>query len=376
VKRKLIKTTQHPINLALQGGGAHGAFTWGVLDWILEHRSFAIDSVSGASAGSMNAIALAQGWCNGKANASDVDRADQARAALEKFWMTVSESGSIKPPVWVGELGKNWLDNNPVLKFWSDVGDKLGGAVANNVVTKSFSNFWFENLTRNFSPYQLNPNNFHPLRPILDAQIDFDKIQKTCPFSLFIAATRVRDGKLKVFRGPELSTDVILASACLPTLFQAVRVGDEFYWDGGYTADPAIWPFFYESQCDDTLLIMVNPLHRETLPKTSEDIIDRLNEISFNASLQGELRAVSFVQRMHEQGWLKPEFAKKLRNPRLHALLADSALSDLPANSKMKTDKAFLLDLKNRGRAHASLWWDKNGTAIGLHSSFDAHSLL
>jgi NTE family protein len=392
VKHKSTKLTQHsvekttkqsteqlikrPINLALQGGGAHGAFTWGVLDWILEHRRVAIDSVSGASAGSMNAIALAQGWTEGKANTKDADRADQARAALENFWMAVSESGKLKPPVWVNELGKNWIASNPVLKFWSDVGDKLGGAVSNNAMTKGLGAFWFENLTRNFSPYQLNPSNFHPLRPILEAQIDFEKIRKTCPFNLFIAATRVRDGKLKVFRGPELTSEVILASACLPTLFQAVKVGDDFYWDGGYTADPAIWPFFYESQCQDTLLIMVNPLHREALPKTSEDIIDRLNEISFNASLQGELRAVSFVQRMHQQGWLKPEFAKQLRNPRLHALLADAALGDLPANSKMKTDKAFLIELKNRGRDHAALWWEKNGADIGQCSSFDARSLL
>jgi NTE family protein len=376
VKRKSSNNKQASINLALQGGGAHGAFTWGVLDWFLEHRSFAMDSVSGASAGSMNAIALAHGWSQGDSKSNNIDRADQARAALEKFWLSVSESGSIKPPLWVSELSKQWIDGNPVLKFWSEIGQKLSSSVTNNAVSKNLSTFWFENLTRNFSPYQLNPTNYHPLRTILDTQIDFEKIQKTCPFNLFIAATRVRDGKLKVFRGHELSTDVILASACLPTLFQAVKVEDEFYWDGGYTADPAIWPFFYESQSDDTLLVMVNPLHRESVPKTSEDIIDRLNEISFNASLQGELRAVSFVQRMHEQGWLKPEFAKQLRNPRLHALLADAALGDLPANTKMNTDKSFLLDLKNRGRDYAEQWWSKNGSAIGVRSSFDARSLL
>jgi NTE family protein len=367
VKRNSQKIVQPTINLALQGGGAHGAFTWGVLDWLLENRCLTIDSVSGASAGSMNAIALAQGWCAGKINASESDRADQARAALEQFWLSVAESGGLKPPVWASELVKSWVENNPALKLWSNIGDKLTGAA---------TTFWFDNLTRHFSPYQSNPSNYHPLRPILDSQIDFDKIQKTCPFNLFIAATRVRDGKLKVFRSPELSTDVILASACLPTLFQAVKVDDEFYWDGGYTADPAIWPFFYESQCDDTLLIMVNPLHRESLPKSSEEIIDRLNEISFNASLQSEMRAVSFVQRLHEQGWLKPEFAQRLRNPRLHALLADAALSDLQANTKMKTDKAFLLDLKDRGRQQAKQWWDTNGRLVGRRSSFDAHSLL
>jgi NTE family protein len=376
VKRKSTKAAQHAINLALQGGGAHGAFTWGVLDWVLEHRCFAIDSISGASAGSMNAIALAQGWCEGKTSASDADRADRARAALEKFWMAVSETGSIKPPFWVSEIGKNWINSTPIVKFWSDIGDKFNSAIANNAITQELGQFWFENLTRSLSPYELNPSNFHPLRPILVAQIDFDKIKRTCPFNLFIATTRVRDGKSKVFRSPELSAEVILASACLPTLFQAVRVGDDYYWDGGYTADPAIWPFFYESQCDDTLLVMVNPLHRKSLPKTSEDIIDRLNEISFNASLQSELRAVSFVQRMHEKGWLKPEFAKQLRNPRLHALLADCALDDLPANSKMKTDRAFLLELKDRGRNQALQWWNRNKAVIGQRSSFDARSLL
>ncbi len=186
----------------------------------------------------------------------------------------------------------------------------------------------------------------------------------------------MRDGRLKVFRNNELSADVILASACLPTLFQAVQIENDFYWDGGYTADPALWPFFYESAVEDMLLVMVNPIHRESLPKTSEDIIDRLNEISFNASLHSELRAVSFVQRMHEQGWLKPQFAKQLRNPRLHALLADSALSDLPASSKMNTQLSFLLDLKNRGRAAAAQWWDQHHAAIGKRSSFNARSLL
>ncbi len=367
---------QPTVNLALQGGGSHGAFTWGVLDWLLERRHLTFESVSGTSAGSMNAIALAQGWTEGGDDLSFADRADNARAAMERFWRSVSNTGHLNEPPWLSTFNKNLAAQNPLYKLWSETTSKLKNSFSDNLMTNSVNSFWLDHLTRNLSPYQLNPGNYHPLRAILDKQIDFEKIRATCPLGLFIATTRVRDGKLRVFRNPELTVDVILASACLPTLFQAVKVGEDFYWDGGYTADPAIWPFFYESPCEDTLLIMVNPLHRDRLPSTSEDIVDRLNEVSFNASLQAELRAVSFVQRMHEQGWLKPEFAKQLRNPKLHALLADSALSDLAASSKMKTDWHFLVDLKNRGREQAREWWLESGSAVGVRSSFDARSLL
>jgi NTE family protein len=338
------------INLALQGGGSHGAFTWGVLDFLLEHNLVNPAAVSGSSAGAMNAVALAHGWMTGQQ--------DGARHALATFWLAVSKAGMVSSPINAIAANSGAL-NNPFVAFWN-----------------SANAFWMESMLRGFSPYQLNPANVNPLRSILESQIDFEQLRSEAPFLVMIAATRVRDGRLKIFRESELSVDVTLASACLPTLFQAVQIEGDFYWDGGYTADPALWPFFYESKANDTVLFMVNPLERPDLPKKPDDIVDRLNEVSFNASLLSELRSVAFVQRMHSEGWLKPEFAKKLRNPRIHALLADAALSDLSVSSKMRTDWAFLSDLKDRGRKSAQIWWETAGPCIGKRSSFDLRQLL
>jgi NTE family protein len=342
------------LNLALQGGGSHGAFTWGALDWFLERDVLNIEAVSGTSAGAMNAVALAQGWMVG----SKKDKAESARVALHTFWQAVSKAGMISSPA-ASLAAQSGLMQHPAVALWG-----------------SFNAFWMDALTRVLSPYQLNPSNINPLRSILETQIDFERLRREPPFALMIAATRVRDGRVKIFREPELSSDVVLASACLPTLFQAIQIGADFYWDGGYTADPALWPFFYESRSQDTLLMMVNPFTRKELPKTAEDIVDRLNEVSFNASLLAELRAVAFAQRMHAEGWLKPEFAKRLRNPRMHALLADQALGDLPVSSKLRTDWEFLSDLKERGRREAQAWWERSGSSIGKTSSFDVRHLL
>ncbi len=343
-----------PINLALQGGGSHGAFTWGALDWLLEHQTMRIEAVSGTSAGAMNATALAHGWLEGGKKAPQ----EGARAALEQFWRKVSQAGMVSAPV-SSLLAQTGLLQHPMAMLWSTV-----------------NTFWMDSLTRTLSPYQLNPSNVNPLRSILEEQIDFERLRASSAFSLMIAATRVRDGRVKIFREKELTSDMVLASACLPTLFQAVHIAGDDYWDGGYTADPALWPLFYESRALDTVLIMVNPLTRQAMPRNSEDIVDRLNEISFNASLLAELRAVAFAQRLHEEQWLKPEFADRLRDPRIHMLLADEALKDFPVSSKMRTDWEFLSDLKERGRAHAATWWKKASPSVGKHSSVDLRQLL
>jgi NTE family protein len=347
---KSIQAKLPAINLALQGGGSHGAFTWGVLDFLLERNLVTPAAVSGTSAGAMNAVVFAQGWMSGKE--------EGARQALADFWAAVSEAGMVSSPLNAIAANTGVLDN-PLVGYWH------------------FANaFWMDSVLRSFSPYQLNPANINPLRSILVTQVDFERLRTQAPFLIMIAATRVRDGRLKIFREFELTVDVTLASACLPTLFQAVEIEGDFYWDGGYTADPALWPFFYESKANDTVLLMVNPLERQDLPKKPDDIVDRLNEVSFNASLLAELRSIAFVQRMHSEGWLKPEFAKKLRNPRIHALLADLALSDLSVSSKMRTDWGFLTDLKERGRKSAQIWWETAGPCLGKRSSFDLRQFL
>jgi NTE family protein len=328
-----------PLNFALQGGGSHGAFTWGALDWLLEHHALNIAAISGTSAGAMNATVLANGWLSGSKKAAQ----ENARAALEKFWRAVSQAGM---------MGKSGLLDNPFVAFWMD------------------------SLTRTLSPYQLNPGNLNPLRSILEEQIDFARLRSASAFSLMIAATRVRDGRVKIFREAQLTSEMVLASACLPTLFQAIHIDGNDYWDGGYTADPALWPLFYDSRALDTVLIMVNPLTRKELPRSSEDIVDRLNEISFNASLLAELRAVAFAQRLHQEQWLKPEHVHRMRNPRIHILLADDALKEFSVSSKMRTDWEFLIDLKERGRAYAAAWWKIAGPCVGLQSSVDLRQLL
>jgi NTE family protein len=340
-----MKSKSNPqlVNLALQGGGSHGAFTWGVLDYCLEHALFTPEGVSGTSAGAMNAIAMAHGWL--------VAKHDGARQALHDYWSAVAQVGQLPLP-----LQRFIPPINPVLE--------------------TMQSWWGESLTKVLSPYQFNPLNYHPLRAILDEQIDFERLRSDLSLKVFIATTRVSDGRSKVFSNAQLSTDVLLASACLPTLFQAVLIDGEAYWDGGYTADPALWPFFESCQSEDILLILVNPLRSDSLPQNTTQIIDRLNEVSFNASLISDLRSIAFVQKMHAQGWLKPEYAKRLRNPRLHAVLADDKLGDLDATSKLRANWTFMQTLKDRGRESAKSWHQLHASKIGLRSSFEASALV
>jgi len=330
------------VNLALQGGGAHGAFTWGVLDRLLEDPRIAFEGLSGTSAGSVNAVVLAYGMMRGGR--------DGAREALARLWKGVAAIGAASLPV----RRAPW---EFLLTGWN--------------IGFSPSYQAFRALTGMYSPYQLNPGNLNPLRSLLESEVDFDELHGCLAVKLFLTATRVRDGKIRVFRTHEITSDVVLASSCLPQYFQAVEVAGEAYWDGGYTGNPALFPFFYECDSRDVVIVHVNPIVRDEVPVLPDAIANRVNEITFNASLIAELRAIAFVQKLVADGWLKVEKRSQLRYIRVHAIRADRALGDLTEASKFALDWPFLATLRDRGRDMAAAWLDENRSALGRRSSVD-----
>ena len=314
------------INLALQGGGSHGAFTWGVLDRLLEDERVLVDGITGASAGAMNAVVYADGLLDGGVHG--------AKKALHDFWKAVSDNPS------VGAL------KVPSLMEFAGAG--------------------FDLMSRMFSPYQTNPFNINPLRDMLNAQIDFERLRQHSPVKLFICATNVQSGRIKVFENGDLSCDALLASACLPFVFQAVEVGGEHYWDGGYMGNPPLFPLYYGTGTCDILIVQINPIERDDVPDTSQEIIDRLNEISFNTPLMLELRAIDFVNRLLKEERVDP---KKYKHLRIHAIDAEKKMRAFGASSKSNTDWAFLQSLHKIGRAAADKWLTENFDAIGERSS-------
>jgi len=327
--------------LALQGGGAHGAFQWGVLDRLLEDGRLDIRAVTAASAGAMNGAALVSGLTTGGA--------DGARAALDKLWREINQSGGKNvfgdSSIWSNALTPGWLKDTAL---W-----RAG-----------------ETLAMTMSPYEFNPLNLNPLKRVLNASIDFAAVQAS-GVKLHVAATAVRHAKSRVFANAEITDQVLLASACLPHLFQAVEIEGEPYWDGGYLANPPLWPLFYEDTPDDVLLITLNAFERAEAPKAAGDIMDRLNEVVFNAPLVAELRAVAFVQDLIEQGRLTPDGLSRYRHILMHAIEADGWLGDLSLGSKFNTEWTFLNDLKARGRAAADEWLDSCFAEVGVRSSVD-----
>jgi len=338
------RAASRTINLALQGGGAHGAFTWGVLDRLLEDPRIEFDGICGTSAGAMNAVVLAHGLMNGGR--------DGARAALEDFWRRVSRLGAMLSPV------------RPMPGMGRVTGFDPQAGVA-------LSHWFFESFTRAFSPYQFNPLNINPLRDLLDAVVDFEALNRCTQVKLFLCATNVRSGKVKIFDNAQMSLDAVMASACLPFLFQAVEIDGEHYWDGGYTGNPALWPLFYRSQVRDLVIVLVNAIRRENVPQTPVDIADRVNEISFNSSLLRELRAVEFVTRMVTGGWLRDEHAAKLRHVLMHTIRADTVMAQLGVSSKLNPDWNFLSHLRDRGRAVADDWLTQHYVDLGKRSTVD-----
>lgn len=330
--RKKTKT----VNLALQGGGAHGAFAWGVLDRLIEDGRIEFEGISATSAGAMNAAVLAWGW-------TQAGR-DGAREALADFWKGVSDAG---------------MRYSPYRGF--------GGAS----MDQSWNYAVMEMCTRLFSPYQLNPLNFNPLREVLEAHVDFEELRRTSAIKLFLAATNVETCKVRIFKENEITPEAVLASACLPFLFQAVQIEGQYYWDGGYLGNPAIFPLIYECASRDVLIVHLNPIVREGCPKTPAEILNRLNEVSFNSSLMREMRAIAFVTSLIEQGKLSD---KEFKQMLIHSIRCDEEMVHHDVSSKFNPEWEFLEHLHLQGREHAQKWLDENYEHIGRESTVDVRA--
>ncbi len=339
VKQKPTKT----IDLALQGGGSHGALTWGVLDRILEDERLEISGISGTSAGAMNAVVLAQGFHQGGR--------DGAREALGTFWRAVSEAARLSP------IQRNWWDR----------------ATGNFNLDTSPGYLFFDNLTRLFSPYDLNPLDVNPLRDLVAGIVDFDRVNACISPKVFVTATNVRTGRARAFTQPELSVDTIMASACLPSIYKAVEIDGEAYWDGGYIGNPALHPLVDQTDCRDMVIVQINPMIRHELPRTGREILNRVNEISFNASLIKDLRAIHLLDKLIQAEGIETE---KYRDMRVHLIHADEELQELDASSKLNAEWEFLSHLHERGRAWADRWLEANFDGIGVRSTFDLDALF
>ncbi len=338
------------VNLALQGGGAHGAFTWGTLDRLLDEEEIAIEGVTATSAGAMNAAALKHGWVKGGR--------EGAREALSSFWLSLTGLTGAG-----AEAAMEWLRLFSPAPAVTARALEWSPAVAAGTA-----------ITRIFSPYQFNPVNYHPLRETVENLLDAETIASDAGPKLFINATNVRSGRPRIFRGAEVTTDAILASACLPTLYQAIEIDDpktgrrEAYWDGGYVGNPALYPLFYHTTTPDIIIVHINPLYREELPTKASEIESRINEISFNASLLGELRAIQFVNRMLDNGTIA-EGAMK-RNY-VHSVSDDKLMNQLGLVSKMTPNKALLLQLRDAGYAAMDGFLARDRANLGRCSSID-----
>jgi len=336
-----------PINLAIQGGGAHGAFAWGVIDRLLEDKRLHIEGISGTSAGSMNAVVLASGLLAGGQEA--------AREKLHDFWWKISQAGLLFNP----------CKQTPFERFV--FGRKMDDSVSYKI---------FEAITRWFSPYQLNPFNINPLRDVLLSCVDFEYLQTCQVTKLFLSATNVHTGQVKIFSTEEVTPDAVMASACLPTVFKSIEINGEYYWDGGYTGNPALFPFFYNCASNDILIIHTNPIERPAPPIMPSEIFNRVNEISFNSGLLKEFRAIAFIHKLLDENMLKDEYRADFKYILLHSISSDDALSDLSAGTKTSSDWDFLLMLRNRGRAQAKDWLDHNFDKVGVSSTVNLKGKL
>jgi len=329
------------MDLALQGGGSHGAFTWGALDRLLEEPWLRIEAISGTSAGAMNAAVLADGWLKGGA--------EGAREALAGFWSRVSKAAAFSP------FQRTFLDR--MMGRWSL--DHSPGYVAIDL------------MTRLVSPYDLNPSGFNPLKPILEEVIDFEALTRS-PIKLFITATNVRTGRGRIFRNTEITADVLLASACLPTMFQAVEIDGEAYWDGGYAGNPTITPLVRESDATDTLLIQINPRERTEVPRTAAEILNRINEISFNSPLMKEIRMIALMRQVADPGTGEGARWASMRTHRIQTEM----LAELGASSKLNAEWEFLTMLRDEGRKAADDFIARHGADVGHRSTSDIDVLL
>ncbi len=331
------------INLALQGGGSHGAFTWGVLDRLLEEENLKIEGVSGVSAGAMNALMLAQGLLEGGNQG--------ARDKLDKYWDKVG----IKLP-----------SVTDVPKLFKDIGNFFG-----NTFSENFGGGKLD-LFNAISEIELNP-----LQIIVDELVDFELIQKYSKLKIFVGATHVRTGKLKLFTNKELTIDALMASACLPSVVQqGVEIDGELYWDGGYSANPAIYPLVYDCDCKDTVTVLLHPLERNDVPNNSAEIMERIAELGFSSTFLREMRAITIAKKRIKKNRLLDMFETRLSESRFHFVYAERLMNELSVSSKMNNMGVFLHMLKDHGRARAESFLQESGNKIGIESSVDLKDLF
>ncbi len=330
-------TGRKKVSLALQGGGSHGAFTWGVLDYLLEDARLDIEAITGTSAGAMNAVVLAEGYLEGGRKG--------ARKNLAEFWQSISDAGAFSP-----------VERKFLATFFSSPLQSMA------------AQWWADFLTHYSSPYEFNPLNINPLRDHLEKTVDFAKVRALTELKLFIAATDVQTGRIKVFEGPELTADHVMASACLPYLFQAVEIDGVPYWDGGYMGNPALFPLFYKTACPDIVIVQINPIECGAVPRSAHEIQDCLNEISFNGALLGELRAIDFVNRLVDSGKLSRD---DYMRPFVHRIGGGRYLESFPASSKLDASWSLISKLHGFGREAAKHWLDETYDSIGREGSLD-----
>ena len=340
----MAKTSEaKAINVALQGGGSHGAFTWGVLDRLLEDDRLEIEAVTGASAGAMNAVVLADGLANGCKQ--------EARQALRIFWEGVGEAAQASP-----------IQRSPI-DAWRGVWN----------LDSSPAYLWFDLLSRVASPYDINPFQLNPLRDLVKRLVNFERVRACAGLQIFISATNVETGRAKVFHREEITADHVMASACLPDMYQAVEIEGCVYWDGGYMGNPPLWPLFDNAVSNDVVLVQINPFHRKGAPTKARDIFSRLNEITFNASLLRELRSIDFITGLLKAGRLE---GTGYRPVFVHMIGDEDALSALGASSKLNAELAFLHVLFDRGRAAADHWLATCFAGVGERSTLDLEAVF
>jgi NTE family protein len=340
--------TIRPLSLALQGGGSHGAFTWGVLDRLLEDESIGFEAISGASAGAMNAVVMAHGMTIGGR--------DGAREALRQFWESVAAKAVFTSPP--AELSRT-----------------PGGAVPTTSASAGFESFL--SMMRHFSPQQFNPMDVNPLRDLLRHQVDFERLRNECEIRLFIATTEVSTGMLRLFRNPQLTIDVLMASACLPGIHHAVEIDGEAYWDGGLTANPPILPLVHECAARDLLMVLLHPSQRPDLPTSADEIRRRLSEISFSSAFFTELQALALAKNDSVASPLAfGRLQGAVQNARLHVVDSQEFMGRLSAVSKLNAHPEFVRALYEEGRKRATQWLEESSDQVGVSSTFDLDQFL
>lgn len=341
VWKRLQPTPTRRLNLALQGGGAHGAFTWGVLDALLDQPGLEIEGLSGSSAGAMNAVVFADGWMK--------DGPQGARQGLAQFW---TEVGRQMP--------------------WGLMTQGEGYSISLSPASKLLANW-----AGYFSPSQLNPMDLNPLRDLLKRQVDFAGLRNHSPFKLFVGTTQANSGKLRLFRENELTVDVLLASACLPRIHHSVEIDGEPYWDGGYSANPAVFPLIYDCVSRDVLLVLLNPLRHESTPHTKDEIEARIGELSFSANFMREMRTIAIATDFGGAGFLPSGgLARRLRSMRFHMVDTNHVESLQRSETKLIAYAPFLELLRAQGRLQTERWLHEHWSDVGRRATADIQQLF